>query len=196
MSKNEFKAKSNKLAELRLELEQLPQKYKKSIKLIMWRALSIVHASIIQNIRKNFKIRTGYLLNSVDSSVKVYDRGDDVIGEIGSSAIYAAIHEFGGIIKPKRAKYLAIPLNAVKSSAGIARYKPMDFRGKSFIFKSKKGSLLMAMKQEKSLELLFALKEEVKIPARPFIFPALGKNREKITEKFGIFMNEVFTFKE
>jgi len=49
-------------------------------------------------------VRSGYLRRSINSSVKV--EGNKVIGAVGASAIYAAIHEFGGTITARASDYL------------------------------------------------------------------------------------------
>ena len=60
----------------------------------------------IMNVGSKFRRRTGDLINSI----KVYDSGlvsSRPVTYFGSKGVvYAKIHEFGGIIKPKRAKML------------------------------------------------------------------------------------------
>lgn len=55
------------------------------------------------------KPRSHFLQRSVKSDVK--QNGTQVTGRVGSPVVYAAIHEFGGIIKPKKAKYLVFQIN-------------------------------------------------------------------------------------
>lgn len=50
------------------------------------------------------KARTHYLQKSVKSIVTWL--GNKISGRVGSPVVYAAIHEYGGIIRPKNAKYL------------------------------------------------------------------------------------------
>ncbi len=82
--------------------------------------------------------------------------GSGIFGRKGVK--YARILEKGGIIKPKKAKMLTIPLPGIKGKAA-------NFPN-AFIIKSKKGnSLLVEKKGEKGLRPLFVLKKQVKIPA-------------------------------
>ncbi len=93
--------------------------------------------------------------------------GTGVGGTLASK--YAKIQDEGGTIKPKNKKYLAIPLPGTK---GV----PANFPD-AFIIKSKKGNLLIVQRkwkkvrggensrQTNNLELLFALKKEVTLPA-------------------------------
>ena len=55
------------------------------------------------------KIRTGNLRDSIDYEVKV--SGNEIIGFLGSDALYAKIQEFGGTITARRAKYLVFKTN-------------------------------------------------------------------------------------
>jgi phage gpG-like protein len=62
-----------------------------------------------ENIRANFTIRTGKLLNNWEIVQEVKGgrhrrRGET---ELRTDTIYARIHEFGGVITPKRAKMLS-----------------------------------------------------------------------------------------
>jgi len=50
------------------------------------------------------KVRTGTLRRSIQSGAE--ETKDGVRGWIGASVVYAAIHELGGTIRPRAAKYL------------------------------------------------------------------------------------------
>lgn len=63
---------------------------------------------------------------------------------IGTNVPYAAIHQFGGTIRPVNAKKLAIPLDRQ-----AARMRPRDLTGQTFIIRSKAGNLLL---MERSLK--------------------------------------------
>lgn len=139
---------------------------------------------------------TGQLLKSI--KVKF-----DVKNKAGGSAFltvegipYGAIHEFGGIIKPKRAKHLWVKTDY---KGQFKRMTPTDFfklrdkqradnrgrprqkrgfrRTRTFdIFTSRKGNLIAAqvdhLKTTLKVRTLFALKKSVKIKARPYLVPA------------------------
>lgn len=55
------------------------------------------------------KVKTGHLRRSIQSGVK--RNGKDIEGYVGSNVKYAAIHEFGGKIRPKSKEYLVFMLN-------------------------------------------------------------------------------------
>lgn len=81
-----------------------------------------------------------------------------------SDSVYARIHEEGGLIRPTRSRYLAIPLDAVKTPSGVPRGSPRDFPN-TFI-RRKGGSLLIMQTQGERAVPLFALVSSVTIPPR------------------------------
>ncbi|MDD4310649.1 MAG: phage virion morphogenesis protein, partial [Candidatus Cloacimonetes bacterium] len=72
-------------------------------------------------------VERGKLLRSIKYRV---DGAAVVISAGGANVPYARIHHDGGIIKPKNAKYLAIPL-----TAQAKLYKPRQYPAKTFIAK-------------------------------------------------------------
>ena len=74
----------------------------------------------------------------------------------GTPSGLSAIHHFGGEIKPKRAKYLALPYPGVKGRP--REYQNTFFRGMTLYQTTAEG-----------LKPLFFLKDKVTIPARPHI---------------------------
>ena len=55
------------------------------------------------------KVRTGHLRRSIQSGVN--KKGKNIEGYVGSNVKYAAIHEFGGTIKPRTGEYLTFILD-------------------------------------------------------------------------------------
>lgn len=110
--------------------------------------------------------RSGNTMRAVADSVRVQgSKLSDVQGMIGGP-VYLRIHEYGGTIRPKRAKYLAIPLPEALDSRGVPKRRgPRDWKN-TFVAKSKKGNLLIFQKRGKDIVPLYALKSEVRIPAR------------------------------
>lgn len=98
-------------------------------------------------------IQSAKLLNSLNKKV----HADRVV--LGSSLKYARIHHEGGIIKPRKSKYLAIPLTPAAKAKS-----PRDFEG-TFIAKN-----CIMKKIDGKIVALYVLKKRVKIPARPFMF--------------------------
>lgn len=77
--------------------------------------------------------------------------------EWGTPEAFAAVHHFGATIRPKRAKYLAIPYPGVSG-------RPREYKNTFFAKRS------MFQSQESGPpKPLFMLKDEVVIPKRPFM---------------------------
>jgi len=94
-------------------------------------------------------------------SLKYRTEGDAVVISAGDATVpYARIHHEGGVIKPKNAKYLAIPLTP-GARASAPRYYPGEtFSAKGVIFEKLENGKVKA---------LYALKKQVEIPARPYM---------------------------
>ena len=119
--------------------------------------------------------RSGAMIQSIFRSVSVTTNGDEVRGTIGGN-IQARTHEFGAVIRPKRAKMLAIPLEGAMSARGVPlRPKPRDWPN-LFIIKSKKGNLLLVRKVSgRIVPMYFLTKGPVRIPKRLGMQETLNK---------------------
>jgi hypothetical protein len=120
--------------------------------------------------------RTGALARSYTSQVSTHGEAIDLrVGVLRAGAktlSYAAAHEFGATIRPKSAKYLAIPLGAAKTRAGVARGGPRDYPN-TYRAKTKAGKLLVFQRQPKGtgIPLFLLTKGPINIPARPALEP-------------------------
>lgn len=140
------------------------QAYRQNLRAQMFRALTLLEAEILMNIRSKsgLKVRTGALLNSIGATKKVVDDGHNISGEIGSEGVpYAQIHEHGGTTKahkiyPRNAQALAFRFGGKNVFAAFVNHP---------------GS---------------------KIPARPFLRPALAAKQDEIMKNFGLFIEAAF----
>lgn len=87
---------------------------------------------------------------------------------VASALPYARIHDTGGTIRPKRGKYLAIPLN--KAQRGIW---PRDYSGKLFFFVSRRGSKLLAERRGSTIDPKYLLKTHVQIQPTNYVRDAI-----------------------
>lgn len=125
------------------------------------------------------RVRTGRLRSSIGTLVM--QSQDGLVGQIGSGVRigermpYANIHETGGVIKPKKGRYLAIPLKAALTDSGSqlrgGAFSARDFTD-TFFMTSRKGNRLIMQRQAKGAVPLFVLKESVTIPARRYMSKA------------------------
>jgi phage gpG-like protein len=101
---------------------------------------------------KLYRDSTGYLESEIITHVE-----NSRLAEIGTRpnrVVYARIHEFGGVIKPKKAKMLFIPIKR-----GVKKWsKGMKF-GVDYV-----------------------LAKQVIIPKRPYLRPAADETRSKVVK--------------
>ncbi len=126
--------------------------------------------------------RTGRLRGSFDITSKGDDLNSWQMAEFTTSP-YAKIHEHGGTVRPKRAKYLAIPLAAAKTKGGDVRGGPRAFTN-TFFAKSKAGNLILFQNQGKGKKPLplFVMKREVNLKPRLGFFEEWTANQKKRVE--------------
>jgi HK97 gp10 family phage protein len=141
--------------------------YQKQMQFTLFRALTLLEAEIMQNIRVNsgLQVRSGALLNSISGTKKVTVNTNtgELEGEIGTEGVpYAAIQEFGGITRP----HVILPRNssvlAFLQNGNQVFSKGVNHPGSN-------------------------------IPARPFLRPALAAKREEIINTFGLFLKASFS---
>lgn len=133
----------------------------------------------------NWKNRTGVLEGGID--VVTYAHEDDmgVIGVWGVHDVkYALIHELGGTIEPKNAKFLAIPVTETAGKKGSPRNMPnLKYA------QSEKGQPLLVDATTGMVH--YVLRKHVTIPARPYLrpaadvkYPELAGNIRKAWDKY------------
>lgn len=108
--------------------------------------------------------RSGKGLRSIRNFV-VLKTGEQVTGHMRLNH-YMTVQEHGAIIRPRNAKYLAIPLPAALNSNGTPRKTgPREWRN-TFIAKSRAGNLIIFLKTGRDIVPLYVLKKRVRLPAR------------------------------
>jgi phage gpG-like protein len=145
------------------------------------------------NSKTMLNVRSGRLRSSINKQVQVSDT--TFRGIMGTNVVYAAIHEYGGTITPKKGRFLTIPLRHLKggtnrvsaysavTNAGVARWSAGDLALSSFIggrealgtfFKETKGKAFIFSKDASGNAIpIFRLVRSVTIPKRPYLTPAL-----------------------
>jgi phage gpG-like protein len=119
------------------------------------------------------KRRSGRLASSIRYWVKL--GRNKIHAAIGSDVEYAAIHETGGIIRPKRARWLTIPFPGAMTQNrryGHVRGRARTFSD-TFIKRSQRGNLIIFQDRGSEIVPLFILKKRVRIPKRPYMEPAI-----------------------
>jgi phage gpG-like protein len=120
-------------------------------------------------------VRSGALTRSIAGRVQK-QKGRMTIrltaGGGGEDVKYAATHEYGAVIRPVRAKMLAIPVHkSLRTGRGVGKVPgPRDVPGMQFAI-SGKGQRMFIHAVTK--EVYFILRQRVEIPARPFMAPSM-----------------------
>ncbi len=150
-----------------------------------------VEASLKRNISgKMLKVQTGRLRNSIESRTEGIGEGiQSIIGSgarTGKRLPYANIHEDGGIIKPKKGKYLTIPIETNRRQDGLAKNSAREIidRFDTFLIPSRKGKVLMA-KEKGSQERpkpMFAFVDEVTIKRTNYLSKTLKQNTREVID--------------
>jgi phage gpG-like protein len=142
-------------------------------------------------------IRDGALRRSIQ-----YGRPAEGKVQIFTNWLYAAIQEYGGVIRAKRKKYLTIP---VSFAAERMRKNTADLRTQNLTFRPGKhrgvATLWQTVGKGKNSrsELMFVLKPTVRLPARPFMRPAaqnpdvISKMGTSFTQGFLATIRKAFT---
>lgn len=116
---------------------------------------------------------TGALVRSLGAGVNHVEKIDKASLEVGTNMEYAATHQYGAVIRPKKGKFLAIPLTMPAKKAG----SPRNFGAPLKAVIGKKGGVLIGAAPRKSkgrmvlgkMMAQYALVREVTIPPRPFV---------------------------
>ena len=125
----------------------------------------------------------GWLRKSIKTSIATI--GDRVQGRVFTTWFYALVHEMGKTLRAKKGA-LAIPTAEAYKKSGQQRPKPKDFPY-SFVAPVKGGGAVIYGKKTPGEEfaLLFILQQQVRIPARPFMAPALQERKDAIIKTIG-----------
>ena len=105
----------------------------------------------------------------------------------GSNAKHARIHEFGGTIKGK--PLLTVPIHpAAKAAAARGLSARQAFPDLDFIPRKGKSPLLVRSRggksEHKGWDIMYVLVPSVRIPARPYVRPALAITQKKAVAVF------------
>jgi hypothetical protein len=129
--------------------------------------------------------RTAALKGSIEAIPPVEVSAHEIIAKVvaGQKLKYAWAQEEGGVIKAKNARFLAIPLDAAKTAAGVARFGPRQIESAGYTGSFVKGGILYG-KQGDRIVPLFVFKRSVTLPKRAFMKPALAAMQPRIRAGF------------
>ncbi len=174
--------------------------FEKKLKRIIFNICSDVQLQAIRNVdrllnktkglgRKKAGSRGG-LRNSI--KLKGNTREGTPFVEAGEGLSYAAIHEFGGMIKPVEKQWLTIPISE-EAFGHTAREVDATLKGlkKKLIFKMSNPSTAILFeilgKKGEGIKLHFLLKKQVNMPATSY----LGSAGDQIMNNQRMYVNEI-----
>lgn len=147
------------------ELNDSLKVYQKNLKKTVFRALTLIESEILQNLRSRsgLKVRSGSLLNSVGASKQVNVESDGTVtGQIGSQGV---------------------PYAAIHEFGGTTKPHAIEPRNKKALsFQGNNGHVFAR----------FVNHPGSKIPARPYLRPALAAKKDEIFEVFGLMLSAAF----
>jgi len=124
-----------------------------------------------KNVKDTFENKSGELSRSIHRELRSAT-DTKAVAEAGTNLVYGPVQEFGGVIKPKSKKYLAIPVGTYKGSPNI--HPDLKFRDAS-------GDTVVMVDGSGNVQ--YVLKRSVVIPARPYLRPARDENELEIREE-------------
>jgi hypothetical protein len=141
-------------------------------------AALIAEAEAKKNATRNPKVRSGRLRASIRAEVQGLTMSLKAGGT--RNVRYAAQREFGGTIRPVRARWLTIPLPNALTGAGVPRFPgPRSVPG-LFTVRSRAGNLVMMRKTANGVEPMYVLKDSVTQKAQPYLRPAVAVAVKKL----------------
>lgn len=123
---------------------------------------------------------TGTLARSIQ--IEKIDRGINPAVKVGTALPYGRIHEYGGTIKAKGNGWLKIPVSAdaKRAEAGGGSLTHVGGKKLFFVKSNVPGKLLLASSNGGQLDIHYVLQKSVRMPARPYVRPAVQEVTERI----------------
>ena len=118
--------------------------------------------------------RTGHLASRVQLPVVSLAKGGSKVSIQTRDVPYAFIHEYGGTIRPVRAKALTIPLPAAMTRAGVVRKSAREWDNTWLSVKNGKDAVICHTTASGKVEPLFVLKRKVVIKASAWASKAVN----------------------
>ena len=141
-------------------------------------------------------VRTGHLRDSMEGEI-VNDGASLVTLRLGiltqnETLVYGPLQEFGGTVRPVRAKKLTIPTEFAKTPAGVPRFTARGAQSEydTFIATSKAGNLLIFGRPHGGGDTvpLFVLVDQATVPAAHYLGSTVEEMRPLVIDRLAIEM--------
>ena len=138
------------------------------------------------------KTRSGRLKGGWSRPARATGTDDNPSAVISSDVAYAAIHEYGGTVRPKRTKWLTIPVGRALTPTGQAKVTARMFIADpgslgydaSFFRKTTSGAVILGVRGKKRqiIEPVFVLRSEVRIPGRRYMTHSVNQALPRVPQ--------------
>jgi hypothetical protein len=168
------------------------------------KAMGVVGRELEKHVKVNhlsgqdLDVRTGNLRRAIFHEVGRL-QGGDAYARIGADikkAPYARVHELGGTIRPKKSRYLTIPLTAAQTKKGVARFSARDViqnpAGFGYTGTFVHNHVIFGKKLSGGIEPLFALKDSVTIKAVGYLSRSANEKRAWVVSTVNHYVSEAF----
>jgi phage gpG-like protein len=119
----------------------------RNLRSAMQKGLNYYRDRVVKNItsgKYGIKTKSGRLRGSMETAIT--GTGLNLKGFVGTNLIYAAIHEFGGVITAKRAPYLVFQVAGNWVRTKTVKIKRKEYMKRTLV--AEKGKILRIMAQE------------------------------------------------
>lgn len=187
MSEINFSMNEDDLNRIRKRIDGLSFKKQNSVMGTALKNVAIMtHQRLVANVSNRLlRRRTGNLAKSMQWRVATTNAG--TAAYIGANVLsgrripYANILETGGTIRPKKSKFLTMPLPAAMTGAGVTKYPSARDYPNTFVARSDSGKLMIFQKQGKKRILpLFMLLKKVEIRPHRYLSTTLAQVKPRI----------------
>jgi len=176
------------LDELKLRFGQMTPRIKESLRT----AIAVLQLSVTAKIQglisgDLLRNRTGNLRSGIHPT-PIETTETSVTGGVATGGqIYARINELGGVIRPQNAQFLTVPLAAVLTANGVARFSAREIiespgQG-GYIGTFFRNNVLFGKRGGADIEPLFALKSSVTITGKHYMQQGLESLHGEIQDR-------------
>lgn len=162
-----------------MQIEDHSSEILKSLRKTLTNRLRIAGSVVLNQAKHITPVRTGNLRNSLTLEVSE----SALEARVGTNVEYAAIVEFGGVITPKEAKALTVPVHPDAKRLVASGGSAADMTDLVMIARKGKAPLLVRIKSKgrnQRFDIMFVLTKSVKVKAQPYLRPALLGSKQRI----------------
>ena len=166
-------------------LDEIPGKLRHGVE----RAMNTIGIEMTRYVKtqklsgQSLNVRSGNLRRAI--FYRVGSTSDDSFVFIGADlnkAIYARIQEYGGVIRPKNAAHLTIPIGEALTGNGVARFTARQLiqspGSYGYVGTFTRNKVIFGRRENKTFEPLFVLKDQVTIKRVGYLNDSMRERKD------------------